>query len=521
MANYISGNLGDGVRALSGTTGNSILGNAIAANGEQGIDLNHDGVTPNDVGDPDTGANDLQNYPVLTSVTGDHINTTILGSLNSTPNTTFLLEFFTSDVCDGGRFLESATVTTAGTGNANFRIETGPALVFIAATATNLNTMNTSEFSRCKPVINTPEGESVTVLPIASSTQATPVVVTFNIVDEPGTTFLQIHGSGPSDPFGFQAGAPQTYYDISSTAVFSGTVSVTIAYAGQTFEDESRLRMLHFEEGDGTWADITAAVDTETKTITGTTTTLSPFAVFESLNQPPDCSEAKPSIAEIWPPNHKMVDIEILGVTDPDDDPVTVTITGITQDEPVEAQEKGDLDPHGAGVNIATAQVRAERLGSGNGRVYEISFTASDGRGGESEGSVTVCVPHDRRKKGTPCVDDGRLYNSVTGAPIVFATKPVMAEQDLAFGVGNYPNPFNPSTTIHFTLPEPSSVRLTIYNALGQEVRTLLNTAQEAGEYTVQWDGRDARGQVVSTGVYLYRLQAGLNVAIRKMVLAK
>jgi hypothetical protein len=127
-------------------------------------------------------------------------------------------------------------------------------------------------------------------------------------------------------------------------------------------------------------------------------------------NAPPVCSKAASSLTEIWPPNHKMTDIEIVGVTDPDDDSIDITINSITQDEPV----KGKSDktaPDGDGVDTSAAQVRAERNGNGNGRVYEISFVASDNRGGECEGSVKVCVPHDMRPNHN-CVDDGQNYDS-------------------------------------------------------------------------------------------------------------
>ena len=85
----------------------------------------------------------------------------------------------------------------------------------------------------------------------------------------------------------------------------------------------------------------------------------------------------------------------------------------------------------------------------------------------------------------------------------------------------NTPNPFNPSTTIRYTLPEASQVRLTIHNLLGQEVRVLVDGAKGAGTYNARWDGRDAFGREVSTGLYLYRLEAGAKIAVNKMVLAK
>ncbi|MHB8580368.1 MAG: FlgD immunoglobulin-like domain containing protein [Ignavibacteriaceae bacterium] len=85
----------------------------------------------------------------------------------------------------------------------------------------------------------------------------------------------------------------------------------------------------------------------------------------------------------------------------------------------------------------------------------------------------------------------------------------------------NYPNPFNPSTTIKYQLAKDTRVSLTIYDMLGQEVRTLVSSEQSAGYYNVVWDGRNANGYQVSSGVYIYRLQAGSFVQTLKMSLLK
>lgn len=85
----------------------------------------------------------------------------------------------------------------------------------------------------------------------------------------------------------------------------------------------------------------------------------------------------------------------------------------------------------------------------------------------------------------------------------------------------NYPNPFNPTTTIRYDLKERSKVALTIYNALGQEVRTLVSDTQNAGRYQVQWDGRDNAGGKVASGIYFYRMRAGEFTQFHKMVLLK
>ncbi len=83
----------------------------------------------------------------------------------------------------------------------------------------------------------------------------------------------------------------------------------------------------------------------------------------------------------------------------------------------------------------------------------------------------------------------------------------------------NYPNPFNPSTTIEYQLSELGHVALRIFNLKGQEVRTLLNGPLPAGEYSLQWDGKDNQGQAVASGTYLYRLETKDFMKAQKMLL--
>ena len=85
----------------------------------------------------------------------------------------------------------------------------------------------------------------------------------------------------------------------------------------------------------------------------------------------------------------------------------------------------------------------------------------------------------------------------------------------------NYPNPFNPETSIGFALPTTGQVELTIYNTLGQRVATLVSGEFPAGLHQVVWDGRDGDGRTVASGVYLYRLAAAGNIMTRKMMLLK
>jgi hypothetical protein len=85
----------------------------------------------------------------------------------------------------------------------------------------------------------------------------------------------------------------------------------------------------------------------------------------------------------------------------------------------------------------------------------------------------------------------------------------------------NFPNPFNPITTLSYDLPIDSDVRLAIFDMLGNEVATLVSTRQEIGFKSVQWDAKDSMGRPVSAGVYLYQIQAGEFVQTKKMVLLK
>ena len=128
-----------------------------------------------------------------------------------------------------------------------------------------------------------------------------------------------------------------------------------------------------------------------------------------NTNRPPDCSAVAPSISQLWPPNHSLVAMSITGVTDPDGDPVTVQTTAVSQDEPVNGDGDGGTCPDATGLGTDTVRLRAERSGGGDGRVYHVQFTASDGHGGSCTGDVTVCVPHDRSGG---CTDQGPVHAS-------------------------------------------------------------------------------------------------------------
>jgi len=155
-ANTIAYNCGQGVLLTFGPNHWPILGNSIHSNRGLGISLSGGTPTENDDGDGDTGANDLQNYPVITSAVVAGGTAMVSGTLNSTPSTVFRLEFFASTFCDasghgeGQQFIGTADVTTDPHGDASFGPLAFPAPddADITATATD-PAGNTSEFSQC------------------------------------------------------------------------------------------------------------------------------------------------------------------------------------------------------------------------------------------------------------------------------------------------------------------------------------------------------------------------------------
>ena len=182
-----------GVFVVSAATGNRLRRNSIFSNDNAGIDLFPDGLTPNDTDDPDTGANNLQNFPVLTTVFNTTGGTTIQGSLNSTPNTAFTIEAFSNLSCDfsgnreGKTFIGSTTVTTDAGGDIAFSFAAGgqvPLGSFITTTATrNIAPLDTSEFSACVAVVAGPGNLTFSATTYPTGENAGSRTITVNRVD--------------------------------------------------------------------------------------------------------------------------------------------------------------------------------------------------------------------------------------------------------------------------------------------------------------------------------------------------
>jgi hypothetical protein len=428
ISNLIAYNGGDGVDAVVPTTGVIIVGentihsnargvvvteglatggvvnvrdNSISSNVGLGIDLGDDGVTANDAQDVDTGPNGLQNYPVLTSATGSGGIITVTGTLNSTPDTDFVIDFYSSPSCDPSGYGEGATTLSKEAFMTNHG---GDALIdfsfsgsipgghYITAIALPSAGGGTSEFSACVEYINTKAGTGVVVIPVDEETGESPVTLTFDNVTGSGNTTLTIEDAGPPVPGAFIVGDSATYWNLSTTATYTDSIEICFTYDEAAIPGaESDLAILHYDTTlvPADWVDVTTSVDTVANVACCKTATLSPF---------------------------------VLAVPNP--------LTGVDDDE--------------------------------------------------------------------------------APTPSTFAL------------MQNIPNPFNPATVIGYDVPAGGAdVTIAIYDVRGRRVRVLVDEHRAPGRYQVPWDGRNARGERVATGVYFYRMRAGSFVETRKMVLLK
>jgi Zn-dependent metalloprotease len=227
---------------------------------------------------------------------------------------------------------------------------------------------------------------------------------------------------------------------------------------------------------------------------------------------PPVITVADP--ITLWPPNGKYdrqdLDELLVSIVDDVDGVIPVgaaDITFATSDEPDDAKGVGD----GKTINdivilpdCKAVDLRRERDGHGNGRVYWVNVSVSDEAGNVATAASMVTVPHDMAG---PAVDDGAdhfVYSNCFGyGPERIATgieDNMISDYELSV----YPNPFNGITNIQFTLKEEGITTLDIYNMVGQKVASLFSGNTEAGhKYIVTFDGSN-----LPEGVYFYRLQS-------------
>jgi len=200
-----------GVEVNGGPTGNSILGNSIHSNGDLGIDLEGDGLTPNDGGaadDADVGSNDLQNFPELDSAQTNSVDTSVQGTLDTKPNRTYRVELFSNPACDasgngeGRTFLGARNVQTNGAGEAQFDATVAPSSAGdqLTATATDLGSEDTSEFSACVVIGSKPEPPSPSPPPPAADPPDTAVALDVDAKRRQRAGKLKLEVSCGSEP---------------------------------------------------------------------------------------------------------------------------------------------------------------------------------------------------------------------------------------------------------------------------------------------------------------------------------
>ncbi|SFD16028.1 conserved repeat domain-containing protein/Por secretion system C-terminal sorting domain-containing protein [Chitinophaga sp. CF118] len=498
-SNTITAN-GKGI-ALGGTgTGSGLTANSIFKNNGLGIDLGNDGPSPNDADDADTGPNNLQNFPVLTAADNGGGNANIQGTLSSTPNTTFRLDFFSNDACnpsgfgEGQAFLDSFKVITDGTGNAAFTAvltgKTFPAGAVITATATDPNN-NTSEFSACLPTGNVQTAD-LELTKQADKTQ-------YNVGD-PVTFTIQLINKGP--------------------ATATGIVVTDVLPAGITF-GQATASAGTYDNTTGKWS-VSALSSGQQVTLTITGTVTQPGTITNTA------------------------EVTASGVADPDsspgngvateDDQSSVSIQVVQQ--PNIAEQYKQL------IQQVTALVNNGKLTPKEGRVLKgfLELSLRQATKGKIQPAIIVLkvfiilVKNATHRTHLTNVDRKAL---ILAAQKIIDQLKLMQDHhhpnwwresnnndelrslednsskeliDFSFN-GNYPNPFSSYTIISFGLKDQHKVQLTVYDANGRMVTRLLDKVMQPGTQTITWQTPD-----LPAGIYILQLKMDNFTKTYKMV---
>lgn len=246
----------------------------------------------------------------------------------------------------------------------------------------------------------------------------------------------------------------------------------------------------------------------------------------------------------LWAPDHKYFTLSLdnldLLVEDHCDTGLAandVVITAAWSDEPEDAKGNGD----GAtkkdiviGSSCRSVDLRAERMGGGNGRVYTVILKVADASGNVGSATYQVHVPHDRASGPLAVLDAPAYTVTASGCepvgPAAAVASLAKGENGIAaegkieaggtptvYALGqNYPNPLSYYTTFTFSLPEAAQVTLRVYNVLGQEVALVASGEREAGPHEVNFDSSP-----LSRGTYIYVLEAGSYRARKQMVVIR
>jgi hypothetical protein len=247
-------------------------------------------------------------------------------------------------------------------------------------------------------VVPTGSGVTETLPAVLPDGSYVPVTISFEQVDQGGVASVTTAETHPDPPAGFDVAG--VYYEVTTTAQFSGTMDLCFTWVEGQVADEDHVRLLHFEDGE--WVDVTTSWDTEANVVCGTVSSLSAFAVGVDTMPPALAAECSPTV--LWPPNHKMVEVTVgFDAADNSGKPPAITVE-VTSDEAEDGSGDGDTSPDWDNIavdeasGVVTLDLRAERSGKGDGRVYTITVTATDAAGNASTATCEVTVPHSKKK---------------------------------------------------------------------------------------------------------------------------
>jgi len=355
-------------------------------------------------------------------------------------------------------------------------------------------------------VNNTPAGTNVLVaLP-------GPVTLNFQHVDVAGITTLTTGSVGPPPPAGFQILPPSqpVYYDLWTTAQFTGLVTVCFPYDPSTTVDPASLQLLHYDAGQALWVQVLpVTIDQVAHTICGDVSSFSIFAVGTPIGTGGELASRIMIRPFAWQPTKKA---------SPSQGKVNGWIGNLESGHGVAEILASSIRLNGT-VPILERSAKIVGFDEGfTGPVLMVSFDrqqAMASLGPVPPGMYTVVV--------TGSLTGGATFRGETEVRVPGSPKTVV-EEDLPFDFElgqSYPNPANPSANIEFALPYDGETRLEVFDILGRRVRTLVDGFRMAGRQTVTWDGRDANGNEVGSGVYLYRLVFDQSVQTKKLILLK
>ena len=254
----------------------------------------------------------------------------------------------------------------------------------------------------------------------------------------------------------------------------------------------------------------------------GNVSTQTQTVVVDDITAPVITATANP--ITLWPPNHKYHTVNVSECfTSISDNCASlsnsdVTIVKVTSDEEEDANGGGDGNTTNDMViasDCKSVDLRKERQGNGNGRVYTIHMELDDGNGNTGTATYQVHVP--KSKNGT-AVDDGAVYevigNCGAKSAVAFEDDEIVDKVSMKA----YPNPTRTNATVEFTLSESNNTTVTVYNTMGLKVATLFEGIAESGQiYRIKFDGSN-----LAKGLYYIRLQSGNSInEINKVILTR